>query len=439
VAPATAVIASVEVVSATLPTDLPVAATVHAFDRAGNLVGDITSRSTLSISPDGACADGRCYGTSPGAHTVTAVYGSGPARVVGTGTWTLFPSPAAAVAVTSGDHQSAAPGTAFLLPVGVRVTDSDGDAVGGYLVQWRVVSGSASFPGGATHAQSLVGTASGTATAPRLVAGHSSGPVSVTASIGGRTVDVHLLVYTGRATVSVAAGNHQLVKTGKHFLARLKATVTDAAHRRLSGIAVTWRVTGGSARFTGGVTRAVSLTDTAGRAIAPVLTAGRITGPVTVTATTPGTGRSATYDLIVGRPPSVTSPTSVTFTVGNPNRFTITTTGFPRPVITLHGQIPAGLMLVDNHDGTATFAGTPRSNTEGSYPLFVDVRNGVADPEQRLMLTVASPESGTSAARGPLALTGFPLQRQVVLGVALLVVGSIIMVGARVGIPNGTR
>jgi hypothetical protein len=40
--------------------------------------------------------------------------------------------------------------------------------------------------------------------------------------------------------------------------------------------------------------------------------------------------------------------------------FTITTSGSPAPTLHRVGKLPKGLSFTDNHDGTATIAGTPR-------------------------------------------------------------------------------
>jgi hypothetical protein len=52
--------------------------TVEGFDSAGNDLGPVTEKATLSISPDGTCEDTAhsCTATAPGDHTVTATAGS---------------------------------------------------------------------------------------------------------------------------------------------------------------------------------------------------------------------------------------------------------------------------------------------------------------------------------------------------------------------------
>ena len=50
--------------------------TAQAFDSIGNSLGDVTSETTFSISPDGSCTANTCSATVAGAHTVTGTDGS---------------------------------------------------------------------------------------------------------------------------------------------------------------------------------------------------------------------------------------------------------------------------------------------------------------------------------------------------------------------------
>ena len=103
--------------------------------------------------------------------------------------------------------------------------------------------------------------------------------------------------------------------------------------------------------------------------------------------------------------PAITSANSATFTVGSPGTFTVTTTGSPTPAITETGALPSGVTFTDNHDGTATLAGTPGAGTSGSYPLTITAANGVTpNASQGFALMVnAAPAftlSGTVTAAG---------------------------------------
>jgi Putative Ig domain len=87
--------------------------------------------------------------------------------------------------------------------------------------------------------------------------------------------------------------------------------------------------------------------------------------------------------------PSITSAASATATHSKPFVFTVRTTGTPTSAITETGNLPDGMTLVDNGNGTATLAGTPGAATAGTYPITISASNGV-DPAatQSFTLTV---------------------------------------------------
>lgn len=89
------------------------------------------------------------------------------------------------------------------------------------------------------------------------------------------------------------------------------------------------------------------------------------------------------------QPPAFTSVPTATFVVGTSGTFTVTTTGYPIPGITLGRPLPAGMSFTDNGDGTATLSGTPASGTAGTYSLPLTAHNGSgADSAQLLTLNV---------------------------------------------------
>ena len=95
-------------------------------------------------------------------------------------------------------------------------------------------------------------------------------------------------------------------------------------------------------------------------------------------------------------PTTITSADHTTFTVGQAGSFTITTTGNPTAGITETGALPAGVNFTDNHDGTATLAGTPQVGTGGIYPLTFTAANGFS-ATQNFTLTVNQAPAITSA------------------------------------------
>lgn len=86
-----------------------------------------------------------------------------------------------------------------------------------------------------------------------------------------------------------------------------------------------------------------------------------------------------TLTLGASTAPKITSPSAVTFKIGQPSNFTVTTTGDPTPSIKETAFLPAGISFVDNGDGTATLSGTPASlDATGHYNLIFTASNGVA-------------------------------------------------------------
>jgi large repetitive protein len=111
-----------------------------------------------------------------------------------------------------------------------------------------------------------------------------------------------------------------------------------------------------------------------------------------------GTAATQNFVLTVGEALSITSAATATFTAGTAGSFKISTVGFPKPSITETGALPSGVTLTDNHDGTATLAGTPAAGTGGVYNLNIIASNNTGAPvTQSLVLTVDQAPAITSA------------------------------------------
>jgi|GEM_PF-728205 len=123
-------------------------------------------------------------------------------------------------------------------------------------------------------------------------------------------------------------------------------------------------------------------------------------GTFTITLTAAnGIGSDATqsFTLTVDQALVITSADNTTFTVGSAGSFTITTTGFPNAAITESGDLPSGVTLTDNGDGTATLAGTPDAATGGTYSLTITASNSVVtDATQSFTLTIDQAPAITS-------------------------------------------
>ncbi|MEO6689606.1 MAG: putative Ig domain-containing protein, partial [Dokdonella sp.] len=111
---------------------------------------------------------------------------------------------------------------------------------------------------------------------------------------------------------------------------------------------------------------------------------------ITFTATN-GVGAPATqnFTLTVNQAPQITSANSVSFAIGVPNTFTVTSTGFPAPTLSETGALPSGVTF---NTGTGALAGTPGAGTAGVWPISFGANNGVGAPaNQAFTLTVTCP------------------------------------------------
>ncbi|MDQ2697571.1 MAG: putative Ig domain-containing protein, partial [Actinomycetota bacterium] len=80
--------------------------------------------------------------------------------------------------------------------------------------------------------------------------------------------------------------------------------------------------------------------------------------PLTVRAANAAGDVTAPVTLIVNQAPTITSAASASFLAGTFRSFTITTSGFPAPSISLARDLPPGLAFTDNGDGTGTISGS---------------------------------------------------------------------------------
>ncbi len=104
------------------------------------------------------------------------------------------------------------------------------------------------------------------------------------------------------------------------------------------------------------------------------------------------------FTLDVDQAPAITSAGTSTFTTGQADTFSVTSSGFPAAALSESGALPTGVTFIDNGNGTATLAGTPAAGTGGVYSLTVDASNGIgAAATQTFTLDVDAPPGITSA------------------------------------------
>ncbi len=112
-----------------------------------------------------------------------------------------------------------------------------------------------------------------------------------------------------------------------------------------------------------------------------------------------GSAATQAFTLTVDSPAAITSASSATFTEQSAGTFTVTTTGLPTPAsVTESGNLPSGVSLTNNGDGTATLAGTPAVGSNGVYNITLTANNSVGSPAtQSFTLTVDAAPGFTSA------------------------------------------
>jgi hypothetical protein len=185
---------------------------------------------------------------------------------------------------------------------------------------------------------------------------------------------------------------------------------------------------GGSDTFTVGQAGSFTITTT-GSPTASLTESGTLPQGVTFTdkgngtatlAGTPAAGSAGTYDLVltadtgttsssasqdfvltINDAPQITSATGTSFAVGASGRFTVTTYGFPTPLLMESGNLPSGVTFKDNGDGTATLAGMPATGSAGTYKVTITASNGIgSNATQSFTLTVGAAQAPaiTSAA-----------------------------------------
>jgi hypothetical protein len=109
---------------------------------------------------------------------------------------------------------------------------------------------------------------------------------------------------------------------------------------------------------------------------------------------------SQAFTVTVNQAPAFTSANGAGFTAGSPGAFQVSATGFPAPVLSESGALPAGVTF---NPATGILGGTPAPGSAGTYPVSFSAGNGVGNAvSQTFTLTVNPPPPIT----GPLNLAG---------------------------------
>ena len=285
--------------------------TAPSTGASGTFAGAVTTATVATSSSGEATAPTLTANEVSGTFSVVARVGAFEADFSLTNTTVGV---ANSVSAVSGNAQSAGPGASFPDPLVASVTDSSGDPVPGATVTFAVTAGSsgatASFVGGGASVSEQTDE-SGQATSPLLMAGTTSGSLSVTASVSGldSVATFTLTVGSGAPySVQAGAGDSQSAESGTDFAVPLAVTVTDSNGNGVAGAEVVFEApaSGPSGVFAGAGHSVTVTTGSDGVAIAPSFSADATAGGYVVTASVSGVSSPATFAM-VNKPRSTAS------------------------------------------------------------------------------------------------------------------------------------
>ncbi len=160
----------------------------------------------------------------------------------------------------------------------------------------------------------------------------------------------------------------------------------------LTGLTVTWTASGS------GIMAPGSASLITGQASTTLF----VSQPGSVTVTAMLDQARVTVPVLVYAPPAI-SGTALTGVVGVPQSSVVTTSGYPKPSLSLTTTPPAGLTFVDNGDGTATVSGTP-TGPAGDYSLAVTAVNAAGTATQNIPYTLNQTPAFSSASSAQFAV-----------------------------------
>jgi Bacterial Ig-like domain (group 2) len=320
--------------------------------------------------------------TSP---TATPTTGAMPVVLV------LTPDVPTTVAPVGGNGQTTIVNSQVATAPSVRVSDQFNNPVAGVSVAFTIASGGGSVVGGnattgvngvAAVTSWTLGTVAGTNTLEAASAGLAGSPVTFTAT--GTPAPASQLV--------VNAGDNQAAIAGTAVSLAPSARTNDPFGNAVSGIGVTFAVTGGGGTIGG----AGQTTNASGVAQVGSWTLGPTAGVNTLTATAPGLGGSPVAFTATGNPGNATT---IALSSGSGQSATVATT-LPTPFTALVTDINSNPV----QGITVGWAATSGGGSMNPASSVTDV-NGLASSTRTLGGT-AGTQNATATVAG---LTGSPV------------------------------
>jgi adhesin/invasin len=281
--------------SATVNTNVPAAPAVRVTDAGGRACNNVTVTFTV-VSGGGAVGSASVKTDTAGIATTSWKLGTkagvnalSVASAVPSGSPLTFTATGKAGAATKllkngGDSQTVHYGTPVTTPPSVLVTDAYDNPVGGVSVNFTVQTG-----GGTVTGSPATTDASGVAAAGSWILGPAAGANSLQAASAGLTaVTFNATGLAGSPTTISANSSTSLSATvGTAVGTPPSVRVTDSLNFPVSGVAVTFAVTGG-----GSIGTTTATTNASGVASVGSWTLGTTAGANAVTATSGGLGGS---------------------------------------------------------------------------------------------------------------------------------------------------
>jgi len=109
--------------------------------------------------------------------------------------------------------------------------------------------------------------------------------------------------------------------------------------------------------------------------------------PLTFYANGGGFARQA-FTLTVNRVPALRHVGTVHAPIGAAMDQPIKATGYPVPVLTKTGTLPAGLTFTGHGNGTGDIAGAPAAGSSGRYPVTITATSGLGSTSESFTIVV---------------------------------------------------
>ena len=204
-------------------------------------------------------------------------------------------------------------------------------------------------------------------------------------------------------TVIASAGENLTARKTFSLTVNAPVAITSASGTSgHNGIASTFQVrtTGSpvanSFTLTGNVPSGVTIDNSGLISIASTTLAGNYSFSVNASNGV-GNPDTQTFTLEVFGPPSITSATSTSFTIGTVGSFPFTASGNPNTfTFSTSDALPAGLVL----SAQGVLSGTPEDGSSGSFTVDVKAYNGISSTNQSFTIQIAKAASSVSLVSG---------------------------------------